>query len=64
MVAGKVELDVREALLGYLLRQWNVDCSSDASLVGGEYHLWFSNVDEFAQIESLAIARGYKESNV
>lgn len=64
MVAGKVELDVREALLGYLLRQWNVDCSSDALLVGGEYHLWLSNIDEFAQIGSLAIAPGYKESNV
>lgn len=64
MVDGKVKLDVRESLLGYLMRQWNVDCTADASLKDGEHQLWLSNVDELVQIGSLAIAPGYKEEHV
>jgi hypothetical protein len=61
MVGGKVELDVREALLGYLMRQWNVDCTTDASLKGGEHQLWLSNVNKLQRLPSMAIAPGYKE---
>jgi len=62
MAAGKIELEVREALLGYLMRQWNVDCSHNASLKGGEHHLWFNNVNELPKLACMTIAPGYKES--
>jgi len=62
MAAGRIELEVREALLGYLMRQWNVDCSHNASLKGGEHHLWFNNVNELPKLACMTIAPGYKES--
>ena len=61
MTAGKLELNVREALLGYLMRQWNVDCSLDASLDGGQHHLWLSNAKQLQHLSSLTIAPGYKD---
>jgi hypothetical protein len=60
MVAGKVELNVREALLGYLMRQWNVDCSLDASLKGGGHHLWLSNINNLKKLDCLFLAPGFK----
>jgi hypothetical protein len=60
MVGGEIELNVREALLGYLMRQWNVDCSSDASLTDGEHHLWLSNVKELENLASMTISPGFK----
>ena len=59
MVGGKRELNVREALLGYLMRQWNVDCSSENTLVGAEYQLKLDNINELQGIDSLSIAPGY-----
>ena len=58
MVDGKRELNVREALLGYLMRQWNVDCSLDNTLVGAEYQLKLDNIKELQGIDSLSIAPG------
>ena len=56
-------LEVRAALLGYLLRQWNVDCTENAELTGNEYQLWLSNIshvkNELAGIAELSIAPGY-----
>ena len=60
MVDGKIELNVREALLGYLMRQWNVDCSLNNSLIGNELHLRLANIEELQGIDSMAIAPGYK----
>lgn len=60
MVGGVLHLEVREALLGYLMRQWNVDCSLNASLTGNELHLWLANIEELQGIDSMAIAPGYK----
>lgn len=59
MVDGKVELDIREALLGYLMRQWNVDCSLEKTLVGAEYQLKLDNIKELQGIDSLSISPGY-----
>jgi predicted DNA-binding transcriptional regulator YafY len=61
MVAGKKELQVREALLGYLMRQWNVDCSLHNILVGAEYQLKLANINELQGIDSMSIAPGYKD---
>jgi len=60
MVDGKLELNVREALIGYLMRQWNVDCTLESTLVGGQYQLRLDNIDQFQRIDSLSIAPGYK----
>jgi hypothetical protein len=62
MVGGKIELNVREALLGYLMRQWNVDCSLECTLVGEEHQLRLDNINKLQGIECLLIAPGYKES--
>ena len=59
MVGGVLHLEVREALIGYLMRQWNVDCSVAATLTGGEYHLWLKNAQELPKLASLEIAPGY-----
>lgn len=59
MVDGKVELDVREALLGYLMRQWNVDCSLENILVGAQYQLKLDNIQTLQGIDSMSIAPGY-----
>ncbi|MFK5947410.1 MAG: WYL domain-containing protein [Methylococcales bacterium] len=64
MANGEIKLEMRAALLGYLLRQWNVDCSEKAVLQGKEYQLWLSNVSHVKQelvgIADLVIAPGYK----
>lgn len=60
MLEGVLRLEVREALLGYLMRQWNVDCTKNASLVGDEYHLWLSNINELENVASMTISPGYK----
>jgi len=57
---GILELNVRAALAGYLLRRWNVDCTEDASLESGEYQLWLKNRQTLYGAENLAIAPGYK----
>ena len=65
MEQGQLVLEVRAALLGYLLRQWNVDCTENSSLKGNEYQLWLSNANqiknELSGVANLAIAPGYKE---
>ena len=60
MVGGVLHLEVREALLGYLMRQWNVDCTHDAKLIGSEYHLWLSNVKKIGNLASMKISPGYE----
>jgi hypothetical protein len=61
MKGGKIELNVREALLGYLMRQWNVDCSLESTLVGEQYQLKLDNIHELQGIDSLSIAPGYQK---
>lgn len=62
MEKGMLPLTVRAALVGYLLRRWNVDCSKEASLEGGEYQLWLRNRQTLYGAENLTIAPGYKEN--
>jgi hypothetical protein len=60
MCDGVLNLNVRAALAGYLLRRWNVDCTEGASLSGGEYQLWLRNQQTLYGAENLAIAPGYE----
>jgi hypothetical protein len=59
MEKGLLQITVRAALVGYLLRRWSVDCTEDASLTGGEYQLWLRNRQTLYGAENLAIAPGY-----
>jgi predicted DNA-binding transcriptional regulator YafY len=43
MENGVLKVRARAAMAGYLLRRWNVDCTEDHSLKGGENHLWLRN---------------------
>lgn len=60
MERGILELNVRAALAGYLLRRWNVDCTEDATLQSGEYQLWLRNRQTLYGAENLTIAPGYQ----
>lgn len=61
MEKGMLEVNVRAAMAGYLLRRWNVDCSESASLSGPEYQLYLQNSQTLYGAENLAIAPGYRE---
>lgn len=55
-----LQLSVRAALAGYLLRQWNVDCTPNHSLRGPEYLLWLRNAGQLQQ-HHLTIAPGFMD---
>lgn len=59
MEKGMLEVNVRAAMAGYLLRRWNVDCSERGSLSGPEYQLYLQNIQTLYGAENLAIAPGY-----
>ena len=61
MEKGMLEVNVRAAMTGYLLRRWNVDCSESASLTGPEYQLYLQNIQTLYGAENLAIAPGYQQ---
>ncbi|MCQ1059744.1 WYL domain-containing protein [Photobacterium sp. DNB23_23_1] len=61
MKEGKLTIEVRAALAGYLLRKWEVDCSEDGRLheyVG--YQLALANPQALYQVNSATLAPGYK----
>ncbi|RTE87066.1 MULTISPECIES: WYL domain-containing protein [Gammaproteobacteria] len=59
MQKGVLNIEVRAAMAGYLLRRWNVDCTEEGSLVGAEYQLWLRNRVSLMNTSNLAIAPGY-----
>ncbi len=59
MEGGVLRTRVRAALAGYLLRQWNVDCTENHSLKGAEYHLWLRNHLSLVDVANLSLAPGY-----
>lgn len=56
----QLNINVRAAVAGYLLRRWNIDCSEKHSLKGNEYHLWLKNYQALYGVDNLVIAPGYK----
>jgi len=64
MENGVLELKVRAALVGYLLRRWNIDCSKNADLEGGEYQLWLRNRITLYGAENLILAPGFDEKDL
>ncbi|WP_241833901.1 WYL domain-containing protein [Salinivibrio sp. MA440] len=59
MTDSVLKVEIRAATAGYLLRQWNVDCSLDSSLSGGEYQLWLRNKQALYGVENLNLAAGH-----
>ena len=62
MEGGVLKVRTRAAMAGYLLRRWNVDCTDDHSLKGGEYHLWLRNRQALYGVANLVLAPGYGSS--
>jgi hypothetical protein len=60
--SGSLNLSVRAAIAGYVLRRWSVDCSPDHSLSGPEHRLWLRNHLALYGVKSAAIAPGYQPS--
>ena len=59
MENGVLNINIRAAVAGYVLRRWNVDCSEDHSMAGSEYHMWLKNRQALYGVENLVIAPGY-----
>ena len=60
MLDGRLTIQSRAALAGYLLRQWSVDCSKEHQIRGGVCQLALENLDILAKIEHLSIVPGAK----
>lgn len=62
MSGGVLKVRARAALAGYLLRRWNVDCTADHSLKGGEFQLWLRNRQALYGVSNLMLAPGHGNS--
>ncbi|GAA5213722.1 WYL domain-containing protein [Corallincola platygyrae] len=56
---GVLCLEVRAALVGYLLRQWNVDCSERSTLNTQGCQLALKNIGALYGVTNLELAPGY-----
>ena len=61
MEDGVLKVRVRAANAGYMLQQWNVDCSPDHSLRGPQYALWLQDPLALYGSESAFLAPGYRD---
>ncbi|MBL4909658.1 MAG: WYL domain-containing protein [Alteromonadaceae bacterium] len=62
MTNGVITLEVRAALVGYLLQQWQVDSSKKHGLMGSQYQLALENPASLYGVENLMLAPGYETS--
>lgn len=56
---GMLKVQVRAAMAGHVLRQWQVDCSPGASLRGAEYRLRLADLAVLKAVDSAELAPGY-----
>jgi predicted DNA-binding transcriptional regulator YafY len=61
MPDGKLRVKVRAANAGYILRQWNIDCSPDHHLEGPEFALWLPDPLALYGASNAHLAPGYKD---
>lgn len=59
MRCGRLTVTLRAAVAGYVLRQWQVDCSPDRRLRGPEYRLCLSNPSQLDGVANAVLAPGY-----
>jgi hypothetical protein len=62
MEKGMFSIDMRAPMVGYALRRWSVDCTTDHSLDCKEHHLWLCNHQTLYGVESAELAPGYKKT--
>lgn len=60
MVNGVLHLKLRAAMAGYVLRQWQVDCSADHSVKEQGCRLWLRDVLALYGVKSAVLALGYQ----
>jgi hypothetical protein len=59
-----LNINVRAAVAGYVLRLWNIDCSKKHCLDSEEIHLWLRNSAALYGVENIFLAPGYeREAN-
>lgn len=58
MNSGVLRLTLRAATVGYSLRKWSVDCSSEHGLCGPEYRLWLRNHHVLQNTPNAVLAPG------
>ena len=61
MDKGMFSIDMRAPLVGYALRRWSVDCTTDHRLSHKEHHLWLRNHQTLYGVETAALGPGYKK---
>lgn len=59
MRRGRLTVTLKAAVAGYVLRQWQVDCSADAHLKGPEFRLWLADRSQLASVDNAVLAPGY-----
>lgn len=59
MKQGELVVEVRAAVAGYVLQQWNVDCSSERRLDPTVHRLCLKAPESIQGVQSAAIAPGY-----
>lgn len=59
MPGEELEVTVRASNAGYILREWNVDCSPDHRLLARDHPLWLPDPLMLYGADSLLIAPGY-----
>lgn len=63
MQQGRLRVSLRGAVAGYVMRQWQVDCSPDACMRGQEVRLRLADPTEIEGAGSAALAPGYASSH-
>ncbi|MFZ6870985.1 helix-turn-helix transcriptional regulator [Undibacterium sp. Di27W] len=60
MKNGKLEVKLRAAVAGYVLRQWQVDCSPEGYLDTASYRLKLANISALDQVKNAVLAPAYR----
>lgn len=63
MVDGSLKMQVRAAVAGYVLRQWQVDCSVGATLAGAEFRLRLADLQKLEGVDNSVLAPGYAKTS-
>jgi hypothetical protein len=59
MSSGRLTVTLRAAAAGYVLRQWQVDCTPDARMTGPEFRLWLADCRQLAGVDNAVLAPGF-----
>ncbi len=64
MKGGVLKVEIRAAIAGYLLRQWHVDCSTNATFKDGGAQLHLKNRAALYGVKNLNIAPGSEQNTM